>query len=106
MTTPSTFALLVRFDVMAKHVAEFDALVAETLVEIRAEEPDTLIYVTNSVRQQSTQRVFYEVYRDRAAFDRHELSPHIQHFVQQRGYYLASPVDVTWLTPIDGLFSR
>jgi hypothetical protein len=30
------------------------------------------------------QRIFYEVYRDRAAFDRHDRQPYMQRFVAER----------------------
>jgi len=30
------------------------------------------------------QRIFYEIYRDRAAFDRHERQPYTQRFVAER----------------------
>jgi hypothetical protein len=39
------------------------------------------------------QRIFYEIYRDRAAFDSHENKPYMQQFVtERRAYVLATNV--------------
>ena len=43
-------------------------------------------------------RVFYECYRDRAAFDEHERQPHTRHFLTEREAWLASS-RVEFLTP-------
>lgn len=64
--------------------AEFDALVAETLAGIRASEPGTLIYVNHVVDGEPDQRIVYELYRDREAFDEHERQPHTRKFLAGR----------------------
>jgi quinol monooxygenase YgiN len=51
---------------------------------VRAMEPDTLVYVIHVVPKAPMQRIIYEIYRDRAAFDAHERQPHIQQFVADR----------------------
>ena len=39
------------------------------------------------------QRIFYEVYRDRAAYEQHEKQPYVQRFVAaRRPYVLATNV--------------
>lgn len=63
------FALVVRFTVRLGAEGEFDETTARTVERIRAEEPDTVIYTCHRVEGAPQQRIFYELYRDRAAFD-------------------------------------
>ena len=65
-------------------VAEFDRLAEETAEHVRTGEPDTLVYVIHLVPNAPMQRIFYEIYRDRAAFDSHESQPYMQRFVAER----------------------
>ena len=84
------FALVVRFTVRPEAEAQFDALVAETAAGIREREPGTLVYACHSVRGKPRQRIFYELYRDRAAFDAHEAQEHTRRFLAERNQYLAA----------------
>ena len=85
------FALVVRFELYDKEsVAAFDQLVEETGHGIKAGEPGTLVYVTHRVEGAPLSRVFYEVYRDRAAFEDHERQPHTLRFLAERDKYVAS----------------
>ena len=52
--------------------------------EVRTREPDTLVYVIHLVPNAPMQRIFYEIYRDRAAFDSHENQPYVKRFVADR----------------------
>jgi len=93
------FALVVRFDLAdADKAAEFDILVAETVDAIRIQEPGTLVYATHTIDGEPLARVFYEVYRDRAAFDEHERQPHTVRFLSARKEYI-SDARVEFLTP-------
>lgn len=84
------FALVVRFDLKdIDSAADFDALVAETAVGIKEYEPGTLLYATHSVADAPLSRVFYEVYRDRDAFDDHERQPHTIRFLNERENYVS-----------------
>src|SRR5205809_961757 len=60
--------LVVRFAL--KHGAgdAFDRLTSETVEQIRAHEPGTLLYAVHRVEGDPDARLFYELYRDRAAF--------------------------------------
>jgi quinol monooxygenase YgiN len=78
------FALVVRFTVRPGAEAQFDQLVADTAAGIRASEPGTLVYACHHVEGQPQQRIFYELYRDRAAFDAHEQSAHTRRFLAER----------------------
>jgi hypothetical protein len=43
-----------------------------------------LVYVIHLVPNAPLQRIFYEIYRDHAAFDRHESQPYMKRFVADR----------------------
>jgi quinol monooxygenase YgiN len=96
------FALLVRFSVRPGHEDAFDALVAETLAAIAAEEPDTIVYASHTAAEEPTVRVFYECYRSHDAFQAHEAAPHIRRFLSERTQHLASPPEVWTLAPVAG----
>ncbi|MGC5306044.1 putative quinol monooxygenase [Micromonospora zamorensis] len=94
------FALVVRFDLKDEDAAVgFDRLTAETLPGIQDLEPGTLVYATHRVEGEPLARVFYEVYRDRAAFDEHERQPHTLRALAEREQYL-SGVRVEFLEPM------
>ena len=85
------FGLSVRFTCRdAESAAGFDRLVAETVPEIRQHEPGTLVYAVHTVDGKPLERIFYELYRDRAAFDAHEEQPHTRRFLAAREQFLAS----------------
>jgi quinol monooxygenase YgiN len=95
------FALVVRFTVRPGAEAQFDQLVAETAAGIRAGEPGTLVYACHRVESEPRQRIFYELYRDRAAFEAHEESPHARRFLAEREPLLESKA-VDFLALADG----
>jgi quinol monooxygenase YgiN len=75
------FALVVRFDCLYKAaVTRFDELTAEVVQQITDKEPGTLVYATHSVEGAPLARIFYEVYRDRDAFETHEAADYVQLF--------------------------
>ena len=98
------FALVVRFDLPdAAAAAEFDALVRGVLPGIGTEEPGTLLYLTHAVEGEPLARIFYEVYRDRAAHAAHEERPATAEFLR-RVQELVASVRVELLHPDgDGL---
>ncbi|UGT62124.1 putative quinol monooxygenase [Nocardia asteroides] len=93
------FALVVRFDLIdAEKAADFDDLVEETVAAIREREPGTLVYATHTVENEPLARVFYEVYRNRDAFEEHERQPHTRRFLDSRGEFVES-FRVEFLSP-------
>jgi len=85
------FGLCVRFTCLDADSADrFDRLVAETVPQICTHEPGTILYTVHLVDGKPLERIFYELYRDRAAFDAHEEQPHTKRFLGARGQYLAS----------------
>jgi quinol monooxygenase YgiN len=75
------YALVVRFDIRDDGAArEFDTLTAQAVAEITEKEPGTLVYATHVVEGEPLARVFYEVYRNRDAFQAHEDAQHVKDF--------------------------
>ena len=72
------------FTLLEDRDADFDRLAEQTAEEVRTREPDTLVYVIHTVPNAPMQRIFYEIYRDRAAFDSHENQPYMKRFVAHR----------------------
>ncbi|MBF6333596.1 putative quinol monooxygenase [Nocardia transvalensis] len=93
------YALVVRFELKDGESAEaFDQLVAQTVRGIQEKEPGTLVYATHHVDGEPLARIFYEVYRDREAFDAHERQPHTLHFLSERHRYVVD-TRVEFVTP-------
>ena len=72
------------FTLLDDRHADFDRLAEQAAEEVRTREPDTLVYVIHLVPNAPMQRIFYEIYRDRAAFDTHENQPYMKRFVADR----------------------
>ncbi len=72
------------FTLLDDRVADFDRLAEQAAEYVRTGEPDTLVYVIHLVPNAPLQRIFYEIYRDRTAFDSHESQPYMQRFVAER----------------------
>lgn len=96
-----TFGLVVRFTLKRGHEEAFDQLVSETVAGVRDSEPGTLIYTCHAVDGRPEQRVFYELYRDRRAFDVHEEQPHVRRFLAEREQHLQG-TEVDALALLDG----
>jgi quinol monooxygenase YgiN len=101
--TADGYGLVVRFDVLDGHEEAFDALTAETLRVIRAEEPGTLIYLTHREAGSPSVRVFYELYRDVAAFEAHEAAAHVRRFLVERTAHLRGEPEVWRVAPSAGV---
>ena len=96
------YGLVVRFILKPGSEADFDRLVTETISEIRRHEPDTLHYSTHVVQGRPDQRIFYELYAGREAFEAHERQPHTRRFLAERDALLTS-TEVDFLTPLDAV---
>ncbi|HEY0717577.1 MAG TPA: antibiotic biosynthesis monooxygenase [Streptosporangiaceae bacterium] len=85
--------LIAIYTLLEDKVADFDRVADEVAEQVRSGEPDTLVYVIHTVPKAPMQRIFYEVYRDRAAYEQHEKQPYVQRFVTaRRPYVLATNV--------------
>jgi quinol monooxygenase YgiN len=93
------FGLVVHFTCADEAAAAgFDQLATETVELIRRHEPGTLVYAVHRIEGHPRVRVFYELYRDRAAFDEHERQAHTRRFLISRNQYLAGEPTVEFLT--------
>jgi len=97
------YGLVVRFDVLDGHEDALDALVAETVEQIRSTEPGTLLYLAHRDSSSDSVRVFYELYRDVAAFEAHEAMPYVRRFLAERSAHLRSEPLVWRVALMDGL---
>ncbi|HTR95777.1 MAG TPA: antibiotic biosynthesis monooxygenase [Trebonia sp.] len=78
--TPRPIGRLSIYTLHDHKAAEFDLLAERAAEGVKATEPDTLVFVIHVVPKAPMQRIIYEIYRDRAAFESHERQPHIQQF--------------------------
>lgn len=71
----------------------FDRLAADLAAAARASEPDTLVFAAHQVVNAPTQRIFYQLFRNEAAFAAHQRLPHLQRFQNEsRTHVLATNV--------------
>jgi quinol monooxygenase YgiN len=63
---------------------EFDRLAEQVVDQVRTGEPDTLAYVVHGVPSAPLQRILYQLYSDRAAYDRHQERPYVADFEARR----------------------
>ena len=83
--SPHLYGFISIFTLSEGQGERFDRLTSETLAQVREAEPDTLIYVAHTVPNAPLQRIFYEVYRNRDAYEEHGRQPHVQRFRAERG---------------------
>ena len=87
------FGQIAIYTVLEDRVDEFDELTERIVDLVRSREPDTLVFIVHAVPSAPMQRILYEVYRDRAAYQRHTQQPHVQQFeADKRPYVLATNV--------------
>jgi quinol monooxygenase YgiN len=96
------FALVVRFGLRPGTEDDFDRLVEETTAHIRSDEPGTLLYLCHRVKGEPDARVFYELYRDDAAFQAHEVAAHVKEFHSRRAPMMSGPERVEFLDRLGG----
>lgn len=92
------FGLVVRFNLKAGTGEQFDALTRDVVVAIRQAEPGTLVYACHVVEGDADARIFYELYRDRAAFEDHERQEHVNRFHEKKAPFLAGEPRVEFLS--------
>lgn len=77
--------VVAKLKVKADKAAAFEAEAQKMLAHVRANEPGTLTYVCHRSTADPTLYLFYEVYRDQAAFAAHGGSPAMQAFFGAMG---------------------
>ncbi|HEX4064144.1 MAG TPA: antibiotic biosynthesis monooxygenase [Streptosporangiaceae bacterium] len=107
--TQRLFGLIAIYTLAEGCDEEFDALAERVVEEVRASEPDALVYAVHSVPNAPMQRIFYEVYRDQTAFEEHKRHSYIKRFdVERAPFVLATNVielgtQQAKLSPLPGL---
>jgi quinol monooxygenase YgiN len=87
------FGQIAIYTLLEDRVQEFDLLTGRVVEEVRSREPDTLVFIVHAVPSAPMQRILYEVYRDRTAFEWHRQQPYVAMFESdRRPYVLATNV--------------
>ena len=87
------FGQIAIYTLLEDRVEDFDRLTRRVVRQVRTQEPDTLVYIVHAVPSAPMQRILYEVYRDRAAYDWHQQQPYVGQFeADRRPYVLATNV--------------
>jgi quinol monooxygenase YgiN len=74
-------------------VEDFDRLTRRLVRQVRAQEPDTLVYIVHAVPSAPMQRILYEVYANREAYEAHKRQPYVVEFeADRRPYVLATNI--------------
>jgi len=87
------FGQIAIYTLLEERVDDFDRLTKEVVRKVRGQEPDTLVYIVHAVPSAPMQRILYEVYRDRAAYETHKRQPYVTAFeADRRPYVLATNI--------------
>jgi quinol monooxygenase YgiN len=87
------FGQIAIYTLLDDRVAEFDQLTKQVVKQVRVNEPDTLVFIVHAVPSAPMQRILYEVYRDREAYEQHRRQPYLTQFeADRRPYVLATNV--------------
>jgi quinol monooxygenase YgiN len=87
------FGQIAIYTLLEDRVHEFDQLIERVVTDVRGQEPDTLVYIVHAVPSAPMQRILYEVYRDRTAYEWHQQQPYVIRFeADRRPYVLATNV--------------
>jgi len=87
------FGQIAIYTLLEDRVDAFDDLTADVVALVSIREPDTLVYIVHAVPSAPMQRILYEVYRDREAYEEHRRQPYIAKFeLDRRPYVLATNV--------------
>jgi len=87
------FGQIAIYTLLEDRVDEFDQLTQHIVDLVRSREPDTLVFIVHAVPSAPMQRILYEVYRDRSAYQWHTQQAHVQQFEADKlPYVLATNV--------------
>lgn len=87
------FGQIAIYTLLEDRVHEFDQLIERVVADVRSQERDTLVFIVHAVPSAPMQRILYEVYRDRAAYEWHRQQPYVARFeADRRPYVLATNV--------------
>ncbi len=78
--TERLYGQIAIYTLLEAGAAEFDRRASTVLEQVRTTEPDTLVFVVHGVPSAPLQRILYQVYRDRAAYDEHQRKSYVTDF--------------------------
>jgi quinol monooxygenase YgiN len=78
------FGQITIYTLLDDRLEDFDRMTERVVEEVRSREPGTLVYIVHAVPTAPMQRILYEVYRDRAAYDEHLAQPYVMRYVAER----------------------
>ena len=82
------FGQIAIYTLIEDRVDEFDELTAQVAELVRTNEPRTLVYIVHAVPSAPLQRILYEAYQDRAAYDEHMGRPYLIRYEADRRHCL------------------
>jgi quinol monooxygenase YgiN len=87
------FGQITIYTLVEDRIEAFDRITGRVVELVRRREPDTLVFIVHAVPSAPNQRILYQVYRSRGAYQRHLAQPHVQQFdLDRRPYVLATNV--------------
>ena len=87
------FGQIAIYTLIEDPVEQFDQLTERVVAQVRSREPDTLVFIAHAVPSAPMQRILYEVYRDRTAYQRHTEQPYVLQFeADRRPFVLATNI--------------
>jgi quinol monooxygenase YgiN len=87
------FGQIAIYTLLEDRVEDFDRLTKQVVKQVRSHEPDTLVYIVHAVPSAPMQRILYEVYSDRAAYENHRRQPYVISFeADRRPFVLATNI--------------
>lgn len=84
--------VLVNVTVKDEALAEFERAILENAARAVADEPGCLRFDVSQREDEPTSWMFYEVYKDAAAFDEHRASAHYMKYAQVADRVLTSKI--------------
>ncbi len=81
---PNLFGQITIYTLLEERLDEFDRMTERVVEQVRAREPGTLVYIVHAVPTAPMQRILYEVYQDRPAYDEHLAQPYMTRYLAER----------------------
>ena len=78
------FGQITIYTLLDDRLVDFDHMTERVVEQVTSLEPGTLVYIVHAVPTAPMQRILYEVYRDRAAYDEHMAQPYVARYVAER----------------------
>ncbi len=78
------FGQITIYTLLDDRLDDFDRMTERVVEQVTSLEPGTLVYIVHAVPTAPMQRILYEVYRDRAAYDEHLAQPYVARYVAER----------------------